>query len=189
MLITKHYSSRLLAVLAFSLLFASCEKDDGSGDPDNESELITSVILTFVNQSTGETSGFAYTDLDGPGGKAPEVQPITLKWNTTYNVSVKFLDASKPSDIKDLTEEVEEENEEHLVCYEVTGVVPKPVALNTDAGGKDLGTQGKITPTQTGAGTLTVILKHEPDKSSANACSTGETDVETTPAFPVTIVN
>lgn len=178
--------TRLLAVLALALTFAACEKDDDEG-PDNESELITTVTLTFVNTSTNVATVATFTDPDGPGGVAPVVQPITLQANATYVLTVAFLDASNPADVENITEEVIAEAEEHLVCFTTTGAIPAPVATDKDANGKPLGVVNSLSTGGAATGTLTVILKHQPDKNAASPCATGETDVETTPAFPVTV--
>ena len=170
-------------MLAGSLLLsASCNKDDDDNDPDNEQELITTVSLTFVDQNN-VSSVFQFVDLDGPGGNPPIIQDIILEDNETYQLFVAFLDESDPGDVKNITEEVEEESNEHLVCFEGSGFTILPLAQDTDDNGDPLGLISSLTTGDSGTGNLRVILKHEPDKSAATPCSTGETDVDVT--FPV----
>lgn len=169
-----------LAILASSLFFTSCDDDDNAGP---EQELITTVELTFTEGSTSST--FTVTDTDGDGGNAPVVETIQLDANKTYTVAARFLDESNASNIENITEEVEEESNEHLVCYTATGELATPTITDTDSAGNPLGLTATVATTGAGSGTLMVVLKHEPDKAAVTPCSTGDTDVEVT--FPVEI--
>lgn len=174
----------LLPIFAFGILIATgCNKDDDDdgGDPQ---ELITTVQLEFT-PSAGSPLTFYFKDIDGIGGNAPVVDDIILSANTTYTLTIKFLDESDASHVHDITEEVSEESTAHLVCFSSAGNMPLPVVQDTDSAGKPLGLISQVATTATGAGTLTVSLKHEPDKNAAVPCSTGETDAEVT--FEVTI--
>lgn len=178
---------RMFIVLMFGtslFVLTGCDKDDDN-TPDNEQELITTVSLTFT-PATGSPSTFTAKDLDGDGGNAPTIQPVTLKANTDYTLTVGFADDSK-SPAENITEEVKEESNEHLVCLVGTSAMPSPTIQDKDDAGKNLGLTSKFKTGAAGTGTLKITLKHEPDKNSANACSTGETDVEQT--FNVTISN
>lgn len=166
-----------LPFLAMLVLpFLGCEKDDNNG-PDNEQELITKVTLTFTGG--GETLPFSLEDKDGDGGLAPTVQEIKLKPNTDYTLAVTFLHTLHLPE-EDLTVEVKNESADHLVCFTASGAMASPVIQDKDSNGKDLGLSSTVKTGAAGTGTLKVTLKHEPDKNSANACSTGETDVEAT---------
>lgn len=177
--------------LCFAILLANmlilttgCDKDEDN-EPDNEQELITTVKLTFT-----PTAGIPITatakDLDGTGGNAPTIQPINLKANTDYTLAVEFADESK-NPAENITEEVSEENDVHLLCFVATGAVASPTIQDKDKNGKPLGLSSTLKTAAAGSGTLKITLKHEPNKSASNACSTGETDVEQT--FNVTISN
>ena len=181
-LITRYF---LLTIFSFTLVLStSCNKDDDDNEPENEQELITTVTLTFVN-SNNVSSVFKWADPDGPGGNAPEVDIITLDANETYQLFTAFLDESDPNDVEDITEEVREEAEEHLLCFEAVGLAGGPTAVDTDSNGDPLGLQSELSTGDPTNGNLTVILKHEPEKGAATPCSTGETDVEVT--FSTTI--
>jgi hypothetical protein len=169
----------LLAMLV--LPFLGCEKDDDNG-PDNEQELITTITLKFTGG--GQTVSFTAEDKDGDGGKPPVIQPITLKANTDYTLAIGFSDASK-TPVEDITAEVKAESKDHLVCFAVSGAMVAPQIQDKDTAGKNLGLESKFKTGAAGAGTLKVTLKHEADKSNANACGTGETDAEAT--FNVTV--
>ncbi len=174
---------RIAALLpALVMLMTSCHRDDDDTQPQNEQELITTVILTFVDLDN-TSSVFAWRDTDGPGGADPEIDEISLDPETTYNLFVAFLDESDPMDIKDITEEVEEESDEHLICFSGSNFNAEPTATNKDSNGDPLGTEASLETGPAGDGTLTIRLKHDPDKTAATPCNTGETDVEVT--FPV----
>lgn len=174
----------LLAVTGL-LLTTACDDDDDN-QPENEPEVITTVRLNFENQATGATQTFVARDTDGDGGQPPVVDDITLEESTTYTVTAEFLDESDPNDVEDITEEVEEEDEEHLVCYVFGGTVfNTTIQQDTDGNGDPLGLETIMSTLNAGNGSLQITLKHEPDKSANNACSTGETDVEVD--FDVTV--
>jgi len=168
------------AFLAF--ISSSCEKDT-TGDPDNESELITTVSITFTPAS-GAARSFKWTDKDGAGGIAPVIESIVLAANTSYTISTSFLDESK-SPAYNVTEEILEDGYEHLVCYTSSGSAPAVQITDLDKKKDPLGLAGTAKTTTVGNGSLQIILKHIPDKKSTTPCSTGETDIEVT--FPVTI--
>ncbi len=182
---TKVTAFKFLALMMMAgslLLNTSCNKDDDDNGPENEQELITTVSLTFVDQNS-VSSVFQFVDLDGPGGNPPIIPDIILEDNETYQLFVAFLDESDPGNVKNITEEVEEESNEHLVCFEGSGFNILPLAQDTDDNGDPLGLISSLTTGDSGPGSLRVLLKHEPDKGVGDPCSTGETDVDVT--FPV----
>ncbi len=166
------------------LLFTySCDKDDDN-TPDNEQELITTVALSFRTATTLDS--VTAKDLDGPGGNAPVVGAIKLKPNTDYALQVYFYDESK-TPREDITEEVKEESDAHLICFSTAGVALQTTAEDQDSNKKPLGLTNIVKVGAAGTGTLTIRLKHEPDKNASDPCSTGETDVEQ--MFNVTVAN
>ncbi|MCB9298029.1 MAG: type 1 periplasmic binding fold superfamily protein [Lewinellaceae bacterium] len=165
-----------LLVIASALLWTGCQKDDDT-PPADEPELITTVVLNFTGPD-GNTSSFQFSDTDGLGGNPPVADDITLSANTTYQLDIEFRDESNAANVKDITAEVREEAEEHLLCFAATGVLDIPVTLDTDGNGAPLGLETELTTGQAGNATLAIILKHEPDKGADNPCITGETDVQ-----------
>lgn len=172
------------ATLLLSALTIACDKDEDN-EPDNEQELITTVTLTFT-PTTGSAITASAKDLDGDGGNPPTIQPVALKANTDYTLAVSFLDESK-TPVDNITEEVKTESNEHLVCFVATGAMPAPAIQDKDGNNQNLGLSSQFKTGAAGTGTLKITLKHEPEKTASNACSTGETDVEQT--FSVTIAN
>ena len=165
-----------------TLTFTACQSDDDD-KPTDEQELITTIELTFVD-GNGQSYTFTASDTDGDGGNPPVVDDIQLPANTSFALSAAFRDESGSTPI-DITEEVEEEAAEHLVCYETSGAIAAPTNLDVDANGDPLGLNATISTGDAGAGTLRITLKHEPAKDNANPCSTGETDADQT--FAVTV--
>lgn len=168
----------LLGVLAFS----GCEDDDDAS-PDNEQELITTVELTFT-PAAGSAVVAKAVDRDGDGGNAPVIDNVSLAANTNYTLSIRFLDESK-TPAEDITAEVKEESAEHLVCLVVTGAMPSPTITDKDSNNRNLGLTSTLRTSAAGAGSLRVTLKHEPNKTAADPCATGETDAEV--QFAVTV--
>jgi hypothetical protein len=149
-------------LLCTTVALTNCKRADDV-DPQDENELITTVRLTFTEQGTSTATTFEYKDPDGDGGNPPtRFDDIRLKPNTTYALRIAFLDESK-SPAEDLTKEVEEEADEHLVIFTAT-----PATLLTYTyGDKDsrnfpLGLVGTARTGAAGTGTLKVQLRHQP---------------------------
>lgn len=171
----------LYFAFAISVLFPACDDDNPAPV---EQELITTVELTLTGGSDSVT--YKFSDTDGPGGQAPTVDSLIIPTVGTWNLTVRFLDESKPNNAVDITEEVKELSKEHLVCYAVTGPLSSPVITDTDQSGVlPLGLTATLEATSTGTGSFRLFLKHLPDKNAADSCVTGETDVDVT--FPVEI--
>lgn len=178
----KNKTIKFFSLLAFAgLVFTmtGCDEEEVTEpDVENEEELITSVELTFTNAAdANDVNTFKFADPDGEGGEAPtQFDTIFLSANTTYALAVKFLDESDANDVEDITEEVKEEDDEHLVCYSVHGGTTVTIT-DQDGGGLDLGLMADIVTSDAGDGHLTVSLKHQPDVKDGS-CDVGETDVE-----------
>ncbi|MCP9764548.1 hypothetical protein [Lacihabitans soyangensis] len=163
-------------VLSVVLGLSACKKEDEIGE---ENELITTVKLNFKNGN--ETRSFAYKDLDGDGGMAPTVEKINLKPNTSYDLSVEFLDESKTPALN-ITEEVKEEGDEHLVV-----ITPSSTTIGTytyadkDVNLLPIGLMGKFTSKSAAAGSLKIQLRHQPPingkKSKDGTAAPGSDDI------------
>lgn len=174
----------LIAVVSLT----SCEKDDP--EVPNEEELITTVTYTLTPTGGGSAVEFQFQDLDGDGGNAPVITNGTLEANTTYTGSITLLnEAETPAE--DITEEVEEEAEEHQLFFTVATANATVVYTDADGNGNPIGLATTVTTGDASTGTLTVTLRHEPDKGATDVSdgditnAGGETDIEVT--FDVTI--
>lgn len=190
----KKLNSLLLAFLIGTLFLYSCEDDDVPPE-ENEEEIITDVTLTFTPEGGGTAITAAAEDPDGEGPDDIEVlNDIVLEPNTTYVLTIDLVNDIEGESI---TEEVEEEDEEHMLFFAWTdglfsdpsgdgnvgaGNRNDPVNYNdSDDDGNPLGLETTWTTGDVGSGTFRVILKHQPDIKSATSDSTeGESDVDLT---------
>ena len=174
---------KFLLMGLLSVVIISCSKDDDSPEPINEEEVITTMTVVLNPGNITLKS----QDLDGDGPNPPSVTVSgNLSANTTYNGSIEFLNELE-SPAEDITEEVEEEDDEHQVIFVSSGVALSVSDLNKDGNGNDLGTQFSLNTAAAGSGTLRIVLRHEPDKPNNGtlADAGGETDIDV--SFNVTV--
>lgn len=180
--LTKNIFQLLVAVL-FVITLSNCG-DDEPVEPGNEEELITTVNLTFAPTS-GTAVTMKFYDEDGEDGPInPVITGGVLKSNTEYSVSVELLNESE-SPVEDITEEIEEEDKEHQFFFQVSSALNLTHSYDDqDGDGNPVGLSNKMTTGDTSTGTLTVILRHEPDKSATGVSggdvtnAGGSTDVD-----------
>lgn len=180
---------RVVPVLGLLALGVSACGDSTTG-PGGEQELITRVTLTLTPTGGGAALTAYIDDLDGLGPIPPSAQvgALDLVAGGTYTGTILF-ENRLVSPVLNITEEVEEEAEEHGIIYTVAGGTGTTVTINdTDAGGKFLGLDYTVTAGGTpGAGTLRVVLCHyddAPKPMTAVSC-TGDTDIDLTFNFNV----
>ncbi|RDV11750.1 hypothetical protein DXT99_23995 [Pontibacter diazotrophicus] len=177
----------LTALMMGSLLFAStsCEDDDPT-PPVEEGELITTVTINLVPQGKGQNVTAVFSDPDGPGGTDATIQTLNLVPNAVYDATLTFSDDSQtPSE--DITEEIEEEGDEHEVFYDALGGLNVTVnKTDMDSNNRPIGLEATVTTGEASTGTLRITLKHQPGlKGSTSNIAVGETDVEAN--FPTVI--
>ncbi|MEM7549363.1 MAG: GTP cyclohydrolase [Bacteroidota bacterium] len=195
---TKHRLKQILlnaAILSCVGLY-SCDDDDAP-EAENEVEAITSVTLTFTPQGGGTPAIASAVDADGLGpGNFTQLLTPELEPGTTYDLTMSLLDARDPSDIEDIGEEVEEEDDEHQFYFFVTGSIftadgsdiPGTVYQDTDDNNLPVGLETTWTTSASAAsGEFRVILRHQPDeKNQASATdravgiTTGDEDFDFT---------
>lgn len=184
-------ASQMLFVLSLStMMLVACHKDEQ--DPEtpqviiNEEEVITTCKLMFTDISGTSTDTTAvYRDPDGDGGNAPiQFDTIYLHSGTQYATEIVLLNETvSPPD--SISNEVQEEGEDHLFCFSVSGTTIDIVRTDSD-GTFEIGLQSTWTTTNASEGSVTVTLKHQPGVKDGT-CAPGDTDVEVT--FPVIIVD
>lgn len=174
----------LLIVVLLSVLFltGSCKKDDPVIP--NEEELITTLVYTLTPVAGGASAVFTFTDTDGDGGAAPVVVNDTLNANTAYLGSLQLLNETV-SPAGDIGAEVAGEAEEHQFFYAVQAGLNATVTYSDfDGNNKPLGLATTLNTGNVSEGTLTITLRHEPDKTATGvadgniANAGGETDIE-----------
>lgn len=174
-------------LLAASVALTACKKDDPK--PVNESELITTVEVTFTNQAdASDVVTIRWYDKDGDGPANPVITNGNLKAGATYNAQVKLLNESK-SPAEDITAEIREEAEEHQLYYGFSNALFSNFEyLDQDANGRPLGLRFRVSTASNRRDleNFTVMLIHEGDKSKNNASTPwvynqligGEVDVQ-----------
>lgn len=152
----------LIIALLAGFYLTSCDPKD----PEEGEEEITTVQLTF-DKGVGTISW--------EEGQA-SVPTIRLDSGDTYQVSATFLNESDPSNVEDITEEIKEEDDEHIVCYEVSGA--DATITRTDSDGQfevGLETEWKVGGPSNGV--LVLKLRHQPGVKDGG-CTAGDSDVE-----------
>ncbi len=167
--------------------FVACKGDDekpGNNTGNESQELITTVMLSF-SDSNGGTQTVFFRDLDGVGGNAPTIDTINLTFdNAPYTMNMMFLDESDSTDVEDITAEIREEANDHLVCFTPTTGALSITISDKDGNNLDLGLQSVWSLSDAGTGSVNIALKHQPEIKNGQ-CNIGETDVEVD--FPLII--
>lgn len=168
----------LLSVLLVTML--SCDKEPVIP---NEEELITTVTYTLTPQGGGEDVVLFFEDLDGDGGDDPTIIVENLAANTTYTGSL-LLESIVEGVTENISEEVAEEDLEHQFFFATTVAGLTVSYSDTDPEGNPVGLATEVVTGEAGSGTLTVTLRHEPNKSASGVAggditnAGGETDIE-----------
>ena len=174
------------ALLASTLIFASCsDDDDNTPDAVNDEEVITTLTVTL--ESGSDTVVMQYQDLDGDGPDAATVTVSgSLNANTTYDGSIVLLNETEDP-AENITEEVEEEDLDHQFFYTVgSGLDVDAEYGDADSEGNPLGINFILNTGVASSGGLTFTLRHEPNKPNTGLENAGgETDIEVT--FDVTV--
>lgn len=182
-------------LFAFALLFvamASCKKEDDqpTPPPTNESELITTVVLTFTDPELNETFELRFRDLDGEGGNEPVITMEPLPVGRAFNLRVRVLDESSSSPVE-LTNEILSEANEHQFFFAVEGAALAISYSDQDGNGRPLGLSNLAISGAASSGTLKVTLRHDLDKEAEGVSAGditnagGDTDIEVT--FPLVL--
>ena len=181
------------ALLASTLIFASCSDDDDNAPPlVNEEEVITTLTVTLIDYDVigpPRRVKMEYQDLDGDGPDAGTVTVSgTLKANTSYDGSIVLLNETEDP-AENITEEIEEEDLDHQFFYTVgSGLDVTTEYTSFDSAGNELGLTFLLNTAGASSGGLTFTLRHEPNKPNTGlADAGGETDIEVT--FNVAVVD
>jgi len=172
--------------LLATMLLTNCGDDP---EPANEEELITTFILTLTPVQGGATVTLRFTDLDGDGPNAPVLSydptaPGTaaalLAANTAYTGSIELLNESEtPSE--NVTEEIEEEADEHLFCFTIGGGANIDYSYDDeDDNGLPVGLSTNWETGEPSSGTIKIVLRHQPGVKNGLCPGGGDTDIEVT---------
>ncbi len=171
-----------LLLFGLTLVFNACKKDDdnvATPPNQNEEEVITTMRLTFTDSANVQpTTSATFRDPDGDGGNGPDIHDtIRLASNTTYFVSLLLLNETEtPADT--ISNEVLDEADEHLFCFNPSGANVTIVRTDSD-GTYEIGLESRWTTTAISTGTVQVELKHQPGVKDGT-CAPGDTDIDVT---------
>lgn len=188
---------KLFPIGIFALLFLnSCSKDDNNNiiiPPVNEPEVITTLTATLNPQGGGTAIILKSKDLDGDGPNAPVITVSgNLTAGTVYNGSLSILNETV-SPAENVSEAILAEGVDHQFFF-----LGSPSTIGTaayiapfDTNGRPIGLNFTYTAGNAATGNLTIVLRHEPNKSAANVSNgditnaEGETDIQAT--FPIIV--
>jgi hypothetical protein len=177
--------SFLSACLFATLLLSNCSDDP---KPTNEEEVITTLRATLTPVGGGTTVTLEFFDEDGDGSIDPEYlySPATpagtaavLATNKTYTVALELLNETE-TPAEDITVEIEEEAEDHIFCFTVAGSNLTVTNRNQDANALPVGLTSTWNTTTASAGTVNIVLRHQPGVKDGNCPGPGETDIDVT---------
>jgi hypothetical protein len=166
---------KLIVLLVIPAIFStSCSNDDA---PVNEEEVITTVRTTLTGG--GQVITLTSRDLDGDGPNAPVVTVSgNLVAGTTYTGSTEFLNELEDP-AEDITIEVQEEGADHQVFYQLPSSIGTVTYTDTDANGRPIGLNFTLVAGTSGTtGTLTVTLRHLPNKTATGVAAGDITNAE-----------
>ena len=175
----------LISLTLSAFIFTACDDDPDDPDIPNEEELITTLTYTLTPEGGGSPVVFSFRDTDGDGGSDPTIQTSTLAANTNYEGDIILLNELEDP-AENITEEVDEEDEEHQFFYQTTVSGLTITYDDADEEGNPVGIETDVSTGAADSGTLTITLRHEPDKSADGvadgelANAGGETDIEVT---------
>ncbi len=184
-------------LLSSILLFIACDKDDAP-EAENEMEVFTKAVIKVTNLSDNSSETYEFEveghdddhDHDHDHGVVVDnqegehgVQEIELSAGSEYKFEISFLNDSDPNNVIDMTEEVIEEADEHLVFYEFVGNVVSYESMSgdtIDSNGNALNLVTKWTTTTQGFAIVETYLIHQPTSKTGNTRDDfgGATDVE-----------
>jgi hypothetical protein len=162
-----------------SLALAACAPP-GDDHGHEETEIITTVRLTFAPEDGSAPIHASFTDPDGDGGMSGTTDPVLLFAGVSYALQIDFFN-ELGGEMEDITREIEEEAEEHQV-FVFGDAIAGPAAMDSAAAiaehtyadfesdygaqtGDDLpvGLINTFVTRAAGSGELVVALRHLPE--------------------------
>ncbi len=177
------------------LLFISCDKDDAP-EAENEMEVFTKAVIKVTNLSNDSSEAYEFEveehDHDHDhgvlvqnleGDDHGDHTEIELESGSEYKFEISFLNDSDPNNVIDMTDEVIEEKDEHLVFYELVGDGISYATMSgdtLDSDGNALNLVTKWTTTTETVVDVEAYLIHQPTSKVGTTRDDfgGATDVE-----------
>ncbi|HEU5146415.1 MAG TPA: hypothetical protein VFT90_06865 [Chryseosolibacter sp.] len=168
-----------LSILLFAVLpFSGCDNEDPK--PVHEPEVITTVEVTLLPDAGGIPVTLKFFDADGEQGNIAPLITVSgpLKAGSSYSGVIELWNetVNPPANI---TEEVAEEANDHLFCFNVSGDITIGYE-DEDANGFPIGVITSWSVGEAGPAEVTVSLRHQAGTKTGDCPGNGETDVEVT---------
>ena len=181
----------LISIIATAFLYSGC--DNHVPPAENEEEIIDKVTLTFTPSSSGGAPIVAEAnDPDGTGVADFNTDDFVLTPGTEYVLTITVENTEEGENI---TEEIEEEEDEHLFFFAFTNDIFSDPAGNgnaddrshplnyededDDGNGVGLTTSWTTSSQIIDNGEFRVILKHQPGiKSATSTAEDGSSDID-----------
>ena len=185
----------LLTLFAAPLALTACSSGDPDDDGPGEQELITRVVVTLTNEDDlNDSVTITANDPDGDGaGITFSPTSVTLRPGATYAGTIELTDTINNEDI---TEEIEEEAEEHLFRYAFDPASAGTITLtdtesdytteDENGGNFQVGLtfRATVSGNATGQGRVVALLYHFDDAPKTSSTATSdELDIDI--EFPV----
>lgn len=186
----KRFFKTIILIATLSIIFTACNKKDVP-IPD-EQELITTMKLS-VTDGGSFSKTFIYKIENGFGSTTQgtvQIDTIALAANTTYSVTAELFN-EKADPIENTTDEILQEQDEHLFLYQSTPASGAgSIAFSKgskDHNGLPFNQTITFTTGNAGAGRLQIDLMHQPTNKNGITpdVSGGETDAEA--VYPVVV--
>ncbi len=169
--------SASIAITAI-LLFNRCDKTDP--EPVNEEEVITTFQITLASTGAHPVT-LKFFDVDGEQGSIEPVITVSgsLKASTLYTAIIELKNETTNPAIN-VSEEVAEEADDHLFCFDSSAPNVVIDYEDEDSNGLPLGLVSSWQTAAAGETSVTVALRHQAGTKTGECPGAGETDVEVT---------
>lgn len=170
------------AILTSFLILAACSDDPTAT---NEEEVITTITVTLTHATDVVTLGWDDANLDAVVDASEITISGPLKSSTAYTATIEMLNKSVDPVIN-ITEEIEDEANDHIFCFTATGVNIAFSGFDTDSHSRPVGLTSTWTTPTPGSGTVNITLRHQPGVKTGDCPGAGDTDANIT--FDVSVV-
>jgi hypothetical protein len=180
---TMKHAIQILGLIVMAIFITIACKKKKPAEPTNDTEVITTVELTFKDSASTNSIVAVWEDIDGDGGNLPNRQDsILLDSGKTYLMEVRLLDKTK-NPVEVISDAVKAEAADHQFYFNLTpnsGVTA--FITDADANSLPLGLNSKwrIAKKQTQTKKVfNIVLKHKPGiKKAGDLVSIGDTDID-----------
>lgn len=175
----------LLLILPLAVLITACNNEESTPAPTDDNEAITTATLTLTSRTTPVQTVTATVESLNTNADFSRAT-LTLRPNTIYTGALTLLDKTK-TPAKDVSAEVANEANEHLVVYTFTPATSSPASMTVTATDRDtnpapgpypIGLATEVRSGAAGSGRLKVVLRHQPDTKNGSA-TPGTSDLDT----------